>query len=360
LTLIFHFNKGQVYPGNNFNYHLIPFAAAIQAGTAAIMPYYGIPVGQTSEDVAMSFNKTIITDYLRQRFKFDGVVCTDWGLITDVVTPTWTWPARAWGVENLNQKERVEKVINAGVDQFGGESRPGLIVELVNEGKISEERINQSVRRLLRVKFQLGLFDNPYVDPDIVPHLVGNADFQKEGDLAQRRSFTLLKNDTILPLTKKDLKIYAKNCDSATVAQYGQVVNDPEKADIAIIRLKTPFIPAKTDIPFAQGFHHGDLDFKEPEKSKILKLLETVPTIVDIYLDRPAVIPEISAKAKALLADYGASDAALLDIIFGQARPEGKLPFELPSSMEAVRNQLEDVPYDSKDPLYKFGFGLTY
>ena len=118
--------KGQVYPGNNFDYHLIPFQAAIEAGTAAIMPYYGVPVGQTSEDVPMSYNKTIITTLLREKFKFDGVVCTDWGLVTDLVTPHWTWPARAWGVENLNRKERVEKIINAGVDQFGGESCPNL------------------------------------------------------------------------------------------------------------------------------------------------------------------------------------------------------------------------------------------
>jgi len=89
-------------------------------------------------------------------------------------------------------------------------------------------------------------------------------------------------------------------------------------------------------------------------------LLNAVPTIVDIYLDRPAVIPEISAKAKGLLANFGASDEALLDIVFGKAKPGGHLPFELPSSMEAVRNQKEDVPYDSKDPLYKFGFGLSY
>ncbi len=122
----------------------------------------------------------------------------------------------------------------------------------------------------------------------------------------------------------------------------------------------TPFIPVESDIPFAKGFHHGDLDFKEPVKSEILSLLEEVPTIVDIYLDRPAVIPEISAKSKALIANYGASDDALLDVIFGKAKPEGKLPFELPSSMEAVRNQKEDMPYDSKDPLYKFGFGLRY
>jgi beta-glucosidase len=89
-------------------------------------------------------------------------------------------------------------------------------------------------------------------------------------------------------------------------------------------------------------------------------LLNTVPTIVDIYLDRPAVIPEINAKAKGLFADFGASDAAVLDVIFGKYKPVGHLPIELPSSMEAVRNQKEDVPYDSKDPLYKFGFGLNY
>ncbi len=89
-------------------------------------------------------------------------------------------------------------------------------------------------------------------------------------------------------------------------------------------------------------------------------LIRSTPSIVDIYLDRPAVIPEISEAAKGLLADFGASDAAVLDVIFGKAKPEGKLPIELPSSMEAVRAQKEDVPYDSKQPLYKFGWGLSY
>jgi beta-glucosidase len=110
----------------------------------------------------------------------------------------------------------------------------------------------------------------------------------------------------------------------------------------------------------AKMFHHGDLDFKGLQKDSILNLLKTVPTIVDIYLDRPAVIPEISANAKGLLADFGASDAAVMDVVFGKYKPGGHLPIELPSSMEAVRNQKEDVPYDSKDPLYHFGFGLSY
>ncbi len=357
----FPFQKGQIYPGNQFDYHLIPFEAAFAAGTSAIMPYYGIPVGQTSEDVAMSYNKDIITKLLREKYQFDGVVCTDWGLVTDLNMGPVTWPARAWGVEGLTEAERVQKIIDAGVDQFGGENRPELVVQLVREGKIQESRIDQSIRRLLRQKFQLGLFDNPFVDAEKVPQIVGNPEFRKEADAAQRRSMTLLKNEEkTLPLTRTDLKIYAQNLDSAVVAGYGTVVKDPKMADIAIIRLKTPWIPVETDIPMAQGFHHGDLDFKEKEKAEILTLLKTVPTIVDIYLDRPAVIPEISAASKALLANYGASDAAVLDVIFGKAQPEGKLPFELPSSMEAVRAQLPDVPHDSKDPLYAFGFGLRY
>ncbi|MDE3254065.1 MAG: glycoside hydrolase family 3 C-terminal domain-containing protein, partial [Bacteroidota bacterium] len=181
----------------------------------------------------------------------------------------------------------------------------------------------------------------------------------------QRRAMILLKNTETksgkqLPLKKGALKIFAGNMDPQLVGRYGTVVKTPAEADIAILRLQTPWIPVNTKIPMALGFHHGDLDFKQKEKDSILQIMRTVPTIVDIYLDRPAVIPEISAAAKGLLADFGASDAAVLDVIFGVAQPGGKLPFELPSSMEAVRNQKEDVPYDSKNPLYPFGFGLKY
>ena len=357
----FEFQKGQVYPGNNFNYHLIPFEAAFEAHTAAIMPYYGVPTDQTSENVGFSYNKDIITKLLREKYKYDGVVCTDWGLITDAHMGPVVWPARAWGVENLSEEDRVKKIIEAGCDQFGGESRPELVVSLVKSGKVSEARIDQSIRRLLRQKFVLGLFDNPYVDVAAAAKLVGNTEFQAKGDAAQRRSMTLLKNKSgFLPYRKSMPKIYVKNVDAKVAAQYGTVVDKPEQADFAIIRLNTPWVPVKTENPFAKGFHHGDLDFKSPEKEEILQLLKKVPTVVDIYLDRPAVIPEISKNARALLANYGASDAALLDVIFGKARPEGNLPFELPSSMDAVRNQKEDLPYDSKKPLYKFGFGLRY
>ena len=356
----FEFQKGQVYPGGNFDYHLIPFEAAFAARTAAIMPYYGIPVGQTAEDVAMSFNKTIITTLLREKFQYDGVVCTDWGLITDTQLPGTVWPARAWGVEHLSRAERVRKALDAGVDQFGGESCSELVVELVETGRISAARIDQSVRRLLRLKFELGLFDNPFVDEAQVAQVFGQPASAAAGAASQRRALTLLKNEGhVLPLQGRP-KVFVKNMDPATAAQYAEVVVTPAAADFAILRLETPWVPVDTQNPFARGFHHGDLDFKGEVKAEILALLQAVPTIVVIYLDRPAVIPEISSMAQALLADFGASDAAVLDVLFGQVRPEGKLPFELPSSMDAVRNQQADVPYDSANPLYHFGFGLSY
>jgi beta-glucosidase len=357
----FPFQKGQVYPGNNFKYHLIPFEAAFAAHTAAIMPYYGVPMGQTSENVGMSYNKDIITGLLRNTYHYDGVVCTDWGLVNDSKMGPIVWPARAWGAENLTPIERVKKILDAGVDQFGGENCPELVIQLVKEGKLTEARIDSSVRRLLTQKFELGLFDNPFVDESKVGQFLGNPEFMAAGEASQRMAMTLLKNDKkVLPLTSGKLKIYVKNVDSAVASRYGTVVSKPEQADIAIVRLKTPYVPVNSPITMARMFHHGDLDFKGKEKDSILQLLSKVPTIVDIYLDRPAVIPEISAKAKGLLADFGASDAAVLDVIFGKAKPLGRLPIELPSSMAAVQAQMEDVPYDSRNPLYKFGFGLSY
>lgn len=308
----------------------------------------------------MSFNKAIITGLLREKYQYDGVVCTDWGLITDMAMPGTVWPARAWGVEHLSEVARVKKALDAGVDQFGGESHPEFVLELIGNGQISNERIDRSVRRLLRLKFQLGLFDNPFVDTDKVSQVLGHPDFAQAGAASQRQAMTLLKNeDGILPLQARP-KLYVENVDATIAAQYGQVLATPAEADLAILRLSTPWYPVETKNPFARESHHGDLDFKGDARARIVDLLQSVPTIVILYLDRPAVIPEISAAAKGLFGEYFASDEAVLDVIFGKANPQGKLPFELPSSMDAVRNQKPDVPHDSEQPLYPFGFGLSY
>jgi beta-glucosidase len=234
------------------------------------------------------------------------------------------------------------------------------VIELVGSGQISEARIDQSVRRLLDQKFRLGLFENPFIDSSRVSQVVGRADFQAAGDASQRQAMTLLKNEGgVLPISGQP-RLFVQNMDTAVVAQYSTVVGTPEEAELAIIRLETPWYPVDTANRFAQGFHHGDLDFKGEVKAEILALLREVPTIVVIYLNRPAVIPEISREARALVAEFGASDEAVMDVLFGRAAPQGKLPFELPSSMEAVRRQKADVPHDSEDPLFAFGFGLDY
>ncbi len=357
--------KGQIYPGNNFDYHLIPFEASFAANTASIMPYYGIPMDQTSENVGFSFNKDMITGLLRKKYNYDGVVCTDWGLISDTKALGITiLTARARGMENATEEERMLKIIDAGVDQFGGELLTEMLIKLVQEGKVSEARLDVSVSRLLRQKYELGLFDGPFVDPDHAEQTVGNTEFKAAGELAQRKSIVLLKNDLkdgskTLPL-KSGLKIYIENINPETAGKYATVVKKPKNADFAILRLKAPFQPLEGAGPLGRLFPSGDLDFKKKELAEILKVLNTVPSIVDIYLDRPAVIPGIAAASKGLLVNFGANDEALLDVIFGKISPSGKLPFELPSSMDAVRKQKEDLPYDSENPLFPFGFGLNY
>ena len=248
-----HFPHGreQVYPGGQFELHLKPFEAAFEAGTSQIMPYYGMPVGTEYEEVGFGFNKSVITGLLRERYGFDGIVCTDWGLISDSEIFGQPFPARAWGVEHLTPRERMVKVIEAGVDQFGGEAIPELLIELVESGEISEARLDESARRLLREKFVLGLFDAPLVDVAAAGIVVGSEEFRAAGEAAQRASITVLTNTEItnpvtdaatpaLPIAT-GLKLYVEGIDAAVAAEYGTVVATPAEADVAIIRTHAPF-----------------------------------------------------------------------------------------------------------------------
>ncbi len=348
----FPYGKDQVYPGGRFEYHLQVFEAAFAAGTAQIMPYYGRPVGTELEEVGFGFNRDVIAGLLRERYGFDGVVCTDWGLVTDAPLPDGSvFAAKCWGVEELSTAERLLKIVDAGCDQLGGEELPELLVELVRAGSISEERIDESARRLLRDKFRLGLFDDPYVDPDDAARICGAAELRAAGDRAQRRSAVLITNDGTLPLAA-GTRVYADGLEVD-----GAV--GPDEADVAIVRRNAPFEP-RTNGMLESLFHAGDLDFKQPELGELVDLAGRMPTVLVLHLERPAVIPELAETCAAIVGVFGASDEAVLDVLFGRAQPEGRLPFELPSSMETVREQLPDVPGDSRDPLFRFGHGLTY
>ena len=354
-----HFPSGkeQVYPGGMFNYHLKPFTeGALPAGTAQLMLYYGVPVGITKEQVAFGYNKEIVTDLLRDSLGYNGVVSTDWALVTDNPAK----PASAWGVEDLSPKERVKKILDAGVDMLGGESCAELVVELVNEGSISESRLDQSVRRILHDKFIIGLFDDPYLS-EAGLKVFENEGYKEKGREAQRKALVLLKNENnILPLDR-DIKIYPKDIDPESLKQYATVVATPEEADVILLKFGTPFTPVEEPEFFLERiFHQGRLDFPAAEKKEMLELINTKPTIAIFTMNRPAVIPEINAASKALIADFECQDAILAELIFGEFNPTGKLPVEIPSSVQAVEKQLEDVPYDSENPLYDFGFGLSY
>ncbi|SMH38581.1 beta-glucosidase [Rathayibacter oskolensis] len=352
----FPYGREQVYPGGNAEYHLTPFERAFEAGTSQIMPYYGMPVGTSLEEVGFGFNRSVITGLLRERFGFNGIVCTDWGLLSDAWIMGDLHPARAWGVEHLSVPERMAKAIGAGVDQFGGEAIPEVLIALVEEGTIAEERLDVSVRRLLREKFVLGLFDERIVDPEAAEAVVGSAEFRAAGEDAQRAAITVLANDGVLP-ARRGLRLYVEGVDPVTASAYGTVVDSPEEADLAVVRLQAPFEQRET--AFESFFHAGSLDFPEEVLDHVAAVAERVPTVVDVFLDRPAILTPFVGSVAALLGDFGASGAALLDVVFGMSAARGRLPMDLPRSMAAAAERRPDVPFDTADPLFHFGHGLT-
>jgi beta-glucosidase len=269
-----------------------------------------------------------------------------------------------WGVEDLPKVDRFSKAVNAGVDQFGGTEEANVLVEAVRSGKIAEGRINESVRRIAIQKFRQGLFENPYVDTAEAGRFVGNPQFQAEATAAQRRSMVLLENKNgILPLVARGKRVFLHGIDSATAARYGFiVVPTVSQAEIAIVRTHAPFQTLHPGYVFGAMQHEGDLGFRngDAEFEEIKRITAAVPTIVTIYLDRPAILTELKDRASALVGNFGVSDAALLDVLTGAAKPEGRLPFELPSSMAEVEAQRSDLPHDTKHPLYPIGYGRSY
>jgi len=343
------YGRNQCYPGDNFEYHIKPFIVAIEAGTNQMMPYYGIPLGQTSEDVAFGYNKEVLTGILRERLGFDGVICTDWNIVT--------W--RPYGVDSLSHDDRLIKSLDAGIDQFGGDSFPVELAKLVEDGKVSEERINESARRILKIKFEMGLFDNPFVDEVNANILCAKPEYLEKGMFSQKASQVLLKNsDNILPLNS-ETKVFIVGYDKEVAAKYATVVEKVEDADVVLMKLQAPYDQTMTD-GLEKIFHQGPLSYTATEHDSIINILKQKPSVITMYMDRPAVVPEITEEVEGYIAYFGACDEALFDVVFGKFKPQGKLPFEIPSSLDAVEAQKEDVPYDSVDPLFEFGFGLTY
>ncbi|WP_339221903.1 glycoside hydrolase family 3 N-terminal domain-containing protein [Paenibacillus sp. FSL W7-1332] len=274
-----HYSCGKyaVYPGNNFDEHLVPFvdgAFKLDGKTekaSAVMPYYTISSGQDTvngENVGNSYNSYLIRDLLRGKYGYDGVVCTDWMITADVSGPKDSFlSGKPWGVEDLTVAERHYMLLMAGVDQFGGNNEIEPVLEAYKLGvrehgeAYMRERFEQSAVRLLKNMFRLGLFENPYLDPHESVKLVGNPEYMREGYEAQLKSIVMLKNKNgVLPLRAKS-KVYIPKrflppgkdwfgnptpesydypANLEVVSKYFEVTDNPDEAEFALVFITSP------------------------------------------------------------------------------------------------------------------------
>ncbi|MEN8203978.1 MAG: glycoside hydrolase family 3 N-terminal domain-containing protein, partial [Bacteroidota bacterium] len=420
-----HFGYGAyaVYPGNNIKDHLKPFtegAFKLDGATgmaSALMPYYTISYnqdGKYKENVGNAYSKYLITDLLREKYGYDGVVCSDWGITGDVQSVD-MFRGKSWGVETLSVAERHYKAIEAGIDQFGGNNEMGPVIEAYQMGveahgeEAMRARFEKSAVRLLRNIFRVGLFENPYLNPEETGEIVGNSDFMEAGYKAQLKSVVMLKNSREILPVKEVLKVYipqrfipggrnwfgretperwvdAFNTDLA--GSYFQVVESPDEADFAIVSIVSPaggtgydrsdlekggngyvpislqYAPYKAEhareTSIAGGSPFEDFDNRSYKNKgvtasnradmemvhQVRKAMVNKALIVVLDVSNPMIFSEIESMADAILVHMGVQGQAILDIISGKAEPSALLPFQMPAHMKTVEEQKEDVPRD--------------
>ncbi|HEY4936758.1 MAG TPA: glycoside hydrolase family 3 N-terminal domain-containing protein, partial [Puia sp.] len=272
----FAYGKFAVYPGNNFDEQVVPFVAGALSLTgktkmaSAVMPYYTISYNRDNkngENEGNSYNAYLITDLLRKKYGFDGVVCTDWLVTADEGKSPDIFAGKSWGMETKTIAERHYKILMAGVDQFGGNNDAGPVIEAYKMGikehgeAFMRARMELSAIRLLRNIFRVGLFENPYLNIENTRQTVGKAEFMKAGYDAQLKSIVMLKNSNhVLPLQKGKIvyipKLYisarkdffgnitpARQVDAVNpeiLKRYFSVTDDPAKADYAIVFASGP------------------------------------------------------------------------------------------------------------------------
>jgi beta-glucosidase len=350
----FDWGKNEVFSGGMFMNNLIPFKAAIKAGTSSIMPYYSIPNNTKYEKIAYAYNKGVLHDLLRKELGFKGIINSDTGPIEMM----------PWGAENLTVKERYKKTLEAGVNIYSGSADPTPLLETVKSGMADMKLIDNSVNRLLMEKFELGLFENPYVDVGAAEKLVGNAKYQAKANVAYRKSIVLLRNASLpgketnaLPLKPKT-KIYfesylqkkganASNVYQTTDNKYDvEFVKTPEEADVMLLWItsgsKSLFDSDGSPLYLSLSKNAVDIEY-------LNKLTAKKPIVLIINYSNPWVIDEIyndknKGNIKAVLATFGTTTDAVLDVVTGKFNPTGKMPFTTPVSETEAQNQQSDVP----------------
>lgn len=413
-----HYNYGKyaVYPGNNFDEHLRPFLEGAfnldgKTKTASgVMPYYTISYGQdpSNGNVGNSFSQYIVKELLREKYKFDGVVCSDWMITADEGPEVETFSGKCWGVEDQSVADRHLKILLAGVDQFGGNNDISPVLEAFEKGfeLIGTDEMTMLIRncgyRILLNMFRLGLFDSPYVEVGNAEKIIENKEFINLGNDAQERALVIIKNeDKALPIRNRQKvfipKIHMESSvdwfgntvpggkitavDNAIVDNYFEPVEDPAEADFSIVFVDSPrssgYDPQKGYIPISLQYSEytaknsrqisiagGDPleDFSNRsylnkksytqnyyELDAILntkKVMGNKPVIVVMNMKKPTIISEFEKDVEGIVCNFGASKEVVLELINGLFSPSGKLPYQLPKDMDAVETQNEDVAFD--------------
>jgi len=361
--------------------HLAGYKAAVKAGTKTIMVSYSSWNGEK-----MHGNKHLLSDVLKGELKFKGILVSDWAAIDQL---------------GKDFKSDIEKSINAGLDMIMIPNPPGkennyvdfitLLKELVNEKKVPLSRIDDAVKRILRVKFEMNLFEHPMTDRSLMATF-GSQEHRQVARECVRQSLVLLKNENkTLPLSKnvKNIVLAGKSADDIgnqcggwtidwqgksgntitggttvlqavkntvsknTVVTYSKDGSEVSGADVVLVVVG--------ETPYAEML--GDRDDLQLAKEDI-DVIETVkksgkPFVVILFSGRPLLIQTQLKEANAFVAAWlpGSEGAGITDVLFGDFNFTGKLGHSWPKSFEQIPINVGDKNYD---PLFKYGFGLKY
>lgn len=350
---------------DSIDLHLAGFKAAIEAGVSAVMPYgYStVPyLGGDAVENSADQSAVVMTDLLRGQLGYEGIIQTDWGL-------------------------NFVGAANAGADILGGAGVRST-AQLVDG--VSEERLTDACRRILIAKFQLGLFENPYVDEEAAESIVGCEEHKAVAKEAAAKSFTLLKYENAVSLEGQSFIVAGQLANDVRCLNSGWTAKEPvEIFGTTILEAlqakagedKVTYIASAEAVPAdlsgvtavvvvgeKSGTHDpewgaANLEFPE-EQVQLINALDNAGAnvVAVVVMNRAYVLSPIVEAADSVLLAYRpgatAGAEAVADCLFGQTAITGKLPFQIPASMEQVLAQREDLPKDIENPLYEYGFGI--
>lgn len=371
--------------------HLKPYYAALEVNVGSVMPYYSVPLTLDMENSAIG-SKATLQDLLREQMGFEGIIQTDWGMIWAIQEGLGTMTG-----EEVSEEEAILiGVTESRVDGIGGESIRLIdqMEELTAEGKIDEAILDAAATRIVKAKFELGVFENPYCDVEHAVAFVGNEEHTAVNLEAARKAMTLLKNDGILPLKQNEKRnilvcgpragdmmslvggwsseqegltiaaaIEAYAGEDATVNYIADdvtaIVEAAKSADVVIVSVGEPSY--QHDPPWS--YDTLEITASQQEILEGVRGATEAPIITVVTGGRPYILSWCDENTNAILAAYYPGQQggiAIAETLFGLNNPTGKTPIQFPRDMESVNDQSGDVSFDLENPLYDYGWGLSY